>query len=76
MHIPLQHRVLNVQLTQNVLTTVHVFVKLVRIPASPLLVESMLNAGPQGIVQFAIARQGMRVILIEFVKNVSISLYT
>jgi hypothetical protein len=29
----------------------------------------MLNAGPQGIVQFVIARQGMRVILIEFVKN-------
>jgi hypothetical protein len=44
-------------------------VKLVRIPASPLLVESMLNAGLRGIVQFVIARQGMRVILIEFVKN-------
>ena len=36
----------------------------------------MLNAGWQGIVQFVIVKQGMRVIRIEFVKNVSISIFT
>ena len=45
MYIVFQQKGLNVQLTQNVLTTLHVFVKNVKIPASPQLVELMLNAG-------------------------------
>ena len=65
-----QLRGLNVLLTLNVQTTLHVSGKNARILASPQLVESMLNAGFRGTEQSVYADQGMRVIPIASVKNV------
>ena len=65
-----QHRDLNAQLTQNVQTILHALGKNARIPASPQLVESMLNAGFKGTELSASVGQGMREIPIASVKNV------
>ena len=50
----------------------HAYEKNVRTPASPLLVESMLNAELPDTVQFVTVKQVMRETPIVFVKNVSI----
>jgi hypothetical protein len=50
----------------------HVSKKNAKILASPLLVESMLNAELPDTVQFVTVKQVMRETPIEFVKNVSI----
>jgi hypothetical protein len=60
---------LNVQLTQNVQTILHALEKNARIPASPQLVESMLNAGFKGTELSASVGQGMREIPTASVKN-------
>ena len=65
-----QHQDLNAQLIQNVQTILHALGKNARIPASPQLVESMLNAGFKGTELSASVGQGMREIPIAFVKNV------
>ena len=61
---------LNVQLILNAQITLHVSEKNAKILASPQLVEPMLSVKYKGIVLFAPADQGMREILIAFVKNV------
>ena len=66
----------NVQLILNARIILHAYVKNVKTPASPLLVESMLNAGLPDIEQFAIANKVMREIPTVFVKNVSSILFS
>ena len=61
----------NVLVILNAQIILHAYVKNVKTPASPLLVESMLNAGLPDIEQFAIANKVMREIHIVSVKNVS-----
>jgi hypothetical protein len=63
------HQNQNVPPILNAQIILHAYVKNVRILASPLLVESMLNAGWPDIEQFAIVNKVMRVIPIAFVKN-------
>ena len=65
-----QHQDLNAQLTQNAQTILHALEKNARIPASPQLVESMLNAGFKGTELSASVGQGMREIPTASVKNV------
>ena len=66
-----QHQNQNVLLILNAQIILHAYVKNVKILASPLLVESMLNAGLPDIEQFAIANKVMREIPTVSVKNVS-----
>ena len=61
----------NAPLILNAQIILHAYVKNVKTPASPLLVESMLNAGEPDIEQFAIANKVMREIPTVSVKNVS-----
>ena len=68
----LQHKDLNARLILNVQITLHVSKKNAKILASPLLVESMLNAELPDTVQFVTVKQVMRETPIVFVKNVSI----
>ena len=67
---------LNVPQILNAQIILHAYVKNVKTPASPLLVESMLNAGLPDIEQFAIANKVMREIPTVFVKNVSSILFS
>ena len=66
----------NAPLILNAQIILHAYVKNVKTPASPLLVESMLNAGLPDIEQFAIANKVMREIPTVFVKNVSSILFS
>jgi hypothetical protein len=68
----LQHQDLNARLILNVQITLHVSKKNAKILASPLLVESMLNAELPDTVQFVTVKQVMRETPIVSVKNVSI----
>jgi hypothetical protein len=65
----LQHQDLNARLILNVQITLHVSKKNAKILASPLLVESMLNAELPDTVQFVTVKQVMRETPIVFVKN-------
>ena len=68
----LQHQDPNARLILNVQITLHVSKKNAKILASPLLVESMLNAELPDTVQFVTVKQVMRETPIVSVKNVSI----
>ena len=65
-----QHQNLNALQILNAQTILHALGKNARIPASPQLVESMLNAGFKGTELSASVGQGMREIPTASVKNV------
>ena len=65
-----QHQNLNVLLIRNVLTTLHVYKKSVKIHVIQTHVVKMLSVKPRTIVPFVFAFQDMLEILIHFVKNV------
>jgi hypothetical protein len=62
----------NARLIPNVQTTLHVSKKNVKILASQLLVESMLDAELLGIVLYVTVIQVMKEILIAFAKNLDV----
>ena len=65
-----QHQNLNVLLIRNVLTTLHVYKKSVKILVIQTHVVKMLSAKPRTIVPFVFAFQDILEILIYFVKKV------